>query len=445
MEAREGALKVLYKIDVNEAYSNIALGEEINSAAYSGQDRGFMTELVYGVLENIILLDYIIGQFSSVKLKKLQPWTLNILRLGVYQIRFLDRVPNSAAVNESVKLAKKYCGRASGFVNAVLRNIIRHQEDIKLPSREKELVKYLSVKYSHPHWMVESFLSFHDPSFVEALLNANNQTPQMSFRVNTLKTTVEKCIAELEAQDYTVERSPFIQEAIGIRGIDNLNNLELLNRGHLYIQDFSSMLIARLMAPEAEELVVDVCSAPGGKTTHMAQLMDNKGTIIARDIHQHKLRLIKGNAERLGITIIKTEKFDALTEDRALFERADRVLVDAPCSGLGIIRRKPEIKYRKQPEDIAAITELQLKILKNAANYVKPGGYLLYSTCTIDSRENDGVVEAFLAGNSSFQLIDIPKEYSKYIPGEHKGKTLQLYPHIHNTDGFYAAKLVKNN
>ncbi len=443
MEAREGALKVLYKIDVNEAYSNLALGEEINNAGYSGQDRGFMTELVYGVLENIILLDYIIGQFSSVKLKKLQPWTLNILRLGVYQIRFLDRVPDSAAVNESVKLAKKYCGRASGFVNAVLRNIIRNQENIKLPSREKELLKYLTVKYSHPGWMVESFLSFHSTDFVEALLKANNEKPQLSFRVNTLKTTVEKCIEELEAQGYEVEKSPYIQEAISIRGINNLNSLELLNRGHLYIQDFSSMLIARLMAPEAGELVVDVCSAPGGKTTHMAQLMDNKGTIIARDIHQHKLRLIKGNAERLGITIIETEKFDALTEDRELYERADRVLVDAPCSGLGIIRRKPEIKYRKQPEDIAAITELQLKILKNAASYVKPGGYLLYSTCTIDPRENGGVVEAFLAQNSSFQLVDIPKEYSQYIPGEHEGKTLQLYPHIHNTDGFFAAKLFK--
>jgi len=443
MLAREGALKVLYQIDVKEAYSNIALGEEINNSNYSSLDKGFMTELVYGVLENLLLIDYIIQQFSSVKLKKIQPWTLNILRLGVYQIRFLDKVPPSAAVNESVNLAKKYCNKASGFVNGILRNIIRNQDKIKLPSPEKDLLKYLSVKYSHPQWMVKSFLSFYPASFVEDLLKANNETPQLNFRVNTLKTTVVNCIGLLKEQGYEVVSNPHLEEAITIKGISNLSDLELLKKGLLYIQDFSSMLIAKIVDPRAGEFIIDVCSAPGGKTTHMAQLMENKGIIIARDIYDHKLKLIKKNAERLGIEIIKTEKFDALKEDRELFEKADRVLVDAPCSGLGIIRRKPEIKYRKQPDDIVAITELQLKILKNAARYVKNGGYLIYSTCTIDPRENGGVIEGFLSESSGFQLIDVAKEYNELIPGEHKNKTIQLYPNLHNTDGFFVAKLLK--
>ena len=443
MQAREGALKVLYQIDVKEAYSNIALGDEINNSNYTSLDKGFMTELVYGVLENMLLIDYIIEQFSSVKLKKIQPWTLNILRLGVYQIRFLDKVPASAAVNESVNLAKKYCNKASGFVNGILRNIIRNQDDIKLPSPEKDLLKYLSIKYSHPQWMVKSFLSLYPSDFVEDLLKANNETPQLNFRVNTLKTTVENCIEVLREQGYEVIANSHIREAITIKGISNLNDLELLQKGYLYIQDFSSMLIAKIVDPKAGELIIDVCSAPGGKTTHMAQLMDNKGTIIARDIYDHKLKLIKKNAERLGIDIIKTEKFDALKEDIELLEKADRVLVDAPCSGLGIIRRKPEIKYRKQPDDIAAITELQLKILTNAARYVKSGGYLVYSTCTIDPRENAGIVERFLTESSSFQLIDVAKEYKQLIPGEHKSKTIQLYPNLHNTDGFFVAKLLK--
>ena len=443
MQAREGALKVLYQIEVNEAYSNIALGEEINNSSFSSVDKGFMTELVYGVLENMLLLDYIIEQFSSVKLKKIHPMTLNILRLAVYQIRFLDKIPEAAAVNEAVNLSKKYCKKASGFVNGVLRNMIRNKESIKLPSPETDFVKYLSIKYSHPQWMVKSFLSFFSGGFVEELLQANNETPELNFRINTLKVPVNDCLKMLQEQGFEVKVNPYIGEAISIKGVGNLNEMDLMQMGYLYIQDFSSMLIAKIVDPAEGDLIVDVCSAPGGKTTHMAQLMENKGLIIARDIYDHKLKLIKKNAERLGISIIKTEKFDALKEDTELFEKADKVLVDAPCSGLGIIRRKPEIKYRKKPDDISVITELQLKILKNAARYVKSGGVLVYSTCTIDPRENNGVVERFLSENNDFQLIDISKNYHKYLPGEHKDKTIQLYPHIHHTDGFFAAKMIK--
>jgi 16S rRNA (cytosine967-C5)-methyltransferase len=444
MQAREGALKVLYQIDVKEAYSSIAIGDEINNGSYSTLEKGLMTELVYGVLENMLLLDYIIEQFSSVRLKKLHPWTLNILRLGVYQLRFLDKVPESAAVNEAVNLAKKYCVKSSGFVNGVLRSIVREKERICLPDPDKDRIKYLSVKYSHPEWMVKSFLSFYSYGFVEELLKANNETPQLYVRVNTLKISVEDCVKLMKLQGYSAEVSPHIHEAVCLKGNINLGEMELMKKGYIYVQDFSSMLIARILDPKAGDVVVDVCSAPGGKATHMAQLMDNQGIIIARDIYEHKLRLIRRNAENLGVSIIKTEKFDALEEDRELFEKADRVLVDAPCSGLGIIRKKPEIKYRKKPDDIIALTELQLKILKNAANYVKSGGYLVYSTCTIDPRENEGVIQRFLKERTDFQLIDAGKEYSSQLPGEHKDRTIQLFPNVHNTDGFFAAKLIKN-
>lgn len=441
MNAREGAVKVLYEIETKDAYSNLALNKELNQADYGQLEKGFMTELVYGVLENQIYIDYVIEIFSTVKLKKIHPMTLNLLRLGIYQILFLDRIPQAAAVNESVKLAKKYAKRSSGFINGILRSIIRSPERIKLPDVKQKPVAFLSIKYSHPLWMVRQFLDHFSYEFTEALLAANNCTPELSMRVNTLKTTFSDCVNALENQGIKVTQSAHLEEALRVKGVASLTELDLFQRGHLYIQDFGSMLIGRVVDPQPGQMVVDVCSAPGGKATHLAQLMNNQGQILARDIYPHKVKLIRGNAARLGASIVKPEAFDALEVDSKLIEQADRVLVDAPCSGLGIIRRKPEIKYRKKPEDITAITGLQLKILQNAAQYVKPGGSLVYSTCTIDFRENDGVVNRFLEENSGFQLEDLGKQYRELIPGEPQGKMVQLYPNVHGTDGFFMAKL----
>lgn len=441
MNPREGALITLYEINEKEAFSNIALNKELRRNSYNQLDKNLLTELVYGVLENQIYIDYIIGQFSTFDIKKMNPYTLNLLRLGIYQLLFLDKVPSFAAVNETVNLSKKYCKKTTGFINGVLRNVQRNMKNIKLPNPEKNIVKYLSVKYSHPEWLVKIFLNNFDRHFVEELLKANNTKPDLYVRINTLKISIDDCIRLLTDEGYMVKQSPLIKEAVIVKGMQNIEQSNLYKKGYIQIQDFSSMLVAKILDPKEGEYVIDVCSAPGGKTTHMAQIMNNKGTIIARDIHEHKLKLVERNAQRLGIKIIHTENFSGNDLDEKLLNMADKVLVDAPCSGLGIIRRKPEIKYRKQDEDIKSITAIQYDILKNAAKYVKIGGELVYSTCTINTRENEDIIQKFLKDNPNYVLININEEYKGFVPGEHNNGTVQLYPNLHNTDGFFISKI----
>ncbi|HZX21234.1 MAG TPA: 16S rRNA (cytosine(967)-C(5))-methyltransferase RsmB [Clostridia bacterium] len=443
MNPREGALLVLYEINEKNAFSNIAINQELGSKPYKQLDKGLITELVYGVLENQIYIDYIIDRFSTFKMEKMNPYTLNLLRLGIYQLLFLDKIPDFAAVNETVNLSKKYCKKTTGFINGVLRNIQRNKENTKLPNPEKDIVKYLSIKYSHPQWLVETFLNNFDRSFTEELLEANNAIPDLYVRINTLKIGIDDCIKLLIDEGYKVKQSPFIEEAIIVEGIHNIEQSDPYKKGYIQIQDFSSMLVAKILDPKEGDFVIDVCSAPGGKATHIAQLMNNKGTIIARDIHDHKLKLVGKNVERLGVTTIKTENFNGKNLDKNLLNRADKVLVDAPCSGLGIIRKKPEIKYRKQPADIESIITIQYDILKNASKYLKPGGELVYSTCTINPKENEDIMQKFLDRNSDYTLVNIGDKYRGFIPGKHAENMIQLYPNIHNTDGFFISKIMR--
>lgn len=443
MNPREGALLILYEINEKDAFSNIAINQELRNKPYKQLDKGLITELVYGVLENQIYIDYIIDQFLTHSIEKMNPYTLNLLRLGIYQLLFLDKIPDFAAVNETVNISKKYCKKTTGFINGVLRNIQRNGENIGFPNPEKDIIKYLSIKYSHPQWLVETFLNNFGRGFTEELLEANNAVPNLYVRINTLKIGIDDCIKLLIDEGYTVKQSPFIKEAVIVDGIHNIEQSDLYKKGYIQIQDFGSMLVAKILDPKEGDFIIDVCSAPGGKATHIAQLMNNKGTIIARDIHDHKLKLVGKNAERLGVTIIKTENFNGNDLDKNLLSRADKVLVDAPCSGLGIIRRKPEIKYRKQPADIESIMTIQYDILKNASKYLKPGGELVYSTCTINPKENEGIVQEFLDRNSDYTLVDIGDKYKGFIPGEHAKNMIQLYPNIHNTDGFFISKIMR--
>jgi len=437
LKDREIALKILHTIDTKDAYSNLTINSELKDKNLSSLDRGFITELVYGTLENSIYIDYIISKFSTTKLNKINKWTINILRLGIYQIMFLDKVPDFAAVNESVNLAKKYSIKTAGFTNAILRNVLRNKENIELPDKKKEFVKYLSIKYSHAEWMVNRFLTYFTKEFTEDLLKANNERPDFYLRINTLKTSIEDCIKSLSEKNIEVKRNEKIAEAITVKGINQLEELEEFKAGLIHVQDFGSMLVSRVLNPQEGEYIVDVCCAPGGKTTHMAQLMNNKGKILARDVYEHKLRLVKNNAKRLGVNIIQTEEFDGMKLDKNLIGKADKVLVDAPCSGLGIIRRKPEIKYRKKADDLTELRKMQLSILNNASEYVKPNGELIYSTCTIDPNENESVIEEFLKGKSNYKLMDI-EGFDEF---KRKDGTIQLYPNVHNTDGFYIARL----
>lgn len=420
MNSRETALKTLYEIEFGGAYSNIALKSALSSGL-SRQDRAFVTQIVYGVIRYKLTLDYIISKFSSVKLKKLSKYVLLILRMGVYQIKFMDKVPDSASVNESVKLAKRYAGKSSGFVNAVLHSVIKNINSIEYPT---DRIEALSVKYSFTPEMVKLF---DKTPFCEELLKALNCEPETSVRINSLKCK-EKVIEG-------VTKNPLYEYAGVISGVDVASS-EDYNNGLFIVQDVAAMMASLALLPKPGEVCIDVCSAPGGKTTHLAELMNNTGKIYAFDMHEHKIDIIKKNAKRMGIDIISAECHDSSKAKAELMGKADKVLVDAPCSGLGIIRRKPDIKWSK--DDISSLPEIQYKILESSAKYLKTGGELVYSTCTLNPEENERVILEFIKNNPDFELVKIKLPSS--LDRENDGY-ITLYPNIDNTDGFFISKI----
>lgn len=419
INAREAALLALYKIEYEGAYSNMAV-KEVLSGDIDGRDKGLATELVYGVIRRKLTLDYIISKYSKIKLKKLSKYLLLILRMGVYQIYFTDKIPESAAVNESVKLAKKYCGKSSGFANAILHSVIRGRETLEYP---KDRLECLSVKYSFPKELVSMFLHL---DFCEELLAALNEEPKTTVRVNRLKT---------EGLTGEFEETPLYQYARTIKGTDIATFEDYLS-GRIIPQDIAAMMATEALLPKPGEVCIDMCAAPGGKTTHIAELMDNRGEVYAFDIHPHKIEIIKKNAERMGISIINAQVGDATDQKAEFMDKCDKVLADVPCSGLGIIRRKPDIKWNK--EDISELPEIQYKILETAAGYLKVGGELVYSTCTLNKLENEDVVCRFLENNKDFEFVKIQ------LPGplmrENEGY-ITLYPNRDKTDGFFISKI----
>ncbi len=440
LNTRRAALNILVDIEKNQAFSNIAINKFLKKHEVSSLNRRFISQLVYGVLENKLYLDYIIKGFSKTKIHKIEIEILNILRLGLYQIAFLEKVPNSAAVNESVKLAKKTNQRLSGFVNGILRNYVRNRDKVKLPSYKTHPINYLSIKYSHPIWLVDKWVENYGIEFTEDLLKSNNKKPNLTIRTNTLRITREALTQKLKLEGVKCRAGKIAPEAIVIESMDKgIDYLEAFRKGLFQVQDESSMLVSHVLDPKGGELIIDVCSAPGGKATHIAQLMGNRGRIISRDIHKHKLELIEESSSRLGISIIETKRFDALKLDEDLIEAGDRVLIDAPCSGLGIIRRKPEIKYFKKANDILELSKLQKQILDISSRYVKIGGILVYSTCTIQDEENINIIEKFLAEKDNFMLEDISIDISDEISSNKK--YIQLYPNVSNVDGFFICKM----
>ena len=448
MNPRKGAYRVLAKILYEETYSNIALNEEIQKGKYIDKDLSLLTELVYGTLEKLLTLNFGIDHFSKVKTKKMDEATRLILQMGAYQILFLDRIPDFAIANEAGKLANVYAKRSKGFINGVLRNMIRRKEEIPWPKKEDKYALYLSVTYSYPKWLVQEFLKYYSNAFTEDYFKASVESPPLYFRVNTLKVSRETFLEHLREQGLEFETTTILSEGIKVKGIKNITEFSPLKKGWVHIQDLSSMLSAKFLDPSPGERIMDICSAPGGKTTHMAQLMGNKGRIIARDIFPHKLQLIEEHSRRLGIDIIETQEYSGEDLDKESIASADRVLVDAPCSGLGVIGRKPEIKYRLQKEGLKALQDLQLRILENASKYVKPGGILVYSTCTIHPLENQGITEAFLKKQGSFTPLDLRKDLPKGLenPGDiftDSGEVM-IFPQNHEMDGFYIRKFQKN-
>ncbi|MDA8235691.1 MAG: 16S rRNA (cytosine(967)-C(5))-methyltransferase RsmB [Clostridia bacterium] len=443
---RELALLVLHAVEQDGAYANLELNKVLEKYQPSKLDRGFITELVYGTLRSLHHLDWVLGGFLSRPLNSLTPWIRNILRLGVYQIFYLDKVPPSAAVNEAVNLAKNYGhGGTVKFVNGVLRNLLRNKDNIEYPDLKKNPALHISVVYSHPLWMVEKWLAQLGQEATINLCRANNEAPPTTIRTNTLRIERDALVTKLSGEDLEVKETSFVPEGLRVEGFVSLGSLPAFKEGLFQVQDESSMLVGHICRPREGFFVIDACSAPGGKTTHLAQLMNNRGTIVALDIHPHKLGLIQDNCHRLGITCVQPHNLDARQLPGEWKEQADLVLVDAPCSGLGVLRRRPDARWRKEAQDLPAIQKLQLEILDGAAQCVKPGGTLVYSTCTITPEENTEVITKFLAAHPEFA----PEDLSPYLPKPLQQLNLptaregfiQLLPHLHGMDGFFIARL----
>ena len=408
-KTREVALKVLYKIDKEQAYSNIELNEQIrqNRKNLDEKDIGLISELVYGVTTWRLTLDEIIKKYSKIKLKKISPWIINILRMGIYQIIFLDKIPKSAAVNESVNLAKRYGhSSSSNFVNAILRKVEKTDYDDFFEIEDD--IDRISKTTSMPKWIVEELVKENGIKIAEQICKNSNLKPNITIRVNRLKIAKKELIQKLEQKGIECKEPENeemnTQDFLILSKVKNIENLQEFKDGFFTIQDLSAGQTAKILDPRPVEMVLDACSAPGGKTTYLAELMENKGKIKAWDIHEHRTKLVEQNANRLGINIIETQVKDATQYDKNLDEKFDKILLDVPCLGLGVIKRKPDIKWQRKPEDIEEITLIQRKILENCSKYLKKVGTLVYSTCSILKEENEEIVIKFLSENKQFEI-----------------------------------------
>lgn len=434
---RNTALNVLMKIEQDNAYSNIALNNAIRENKLSGVDSSFVSALVYGVLERKITLDYIIKQYSKIPLRKIELKTKMILRLGILQLLFMDKIPESAAVNESVNLAKKHkLQKSSGFINGILRSITRSEEKYKLPDKSDKVL-YYSVKYSAPQELVKLWINSYGELNTEQLLKSLGGRPKICARVNTLKSDKNSLIAELAKENVKAEEIPFLENAVSLTETGSIERLSAYKSGKLHIQDASSQLCVDFLSPNPREVLLDICSAPGGKSFTAAQYMCDRGKIFACDLYDHKLKLISDGAKRLGINSIVTLKRDGASSDVPL-PLADKILCDVPCSGLGILSRKPEIRYKDNliTEDLP---ELQYKILCQSAQYLVNGGRLVYSTCTLNPAENNKNARRFLEEHPDFYgvKLSLPSQIKRAI--DENDYEITLMPHTSGTDGFYIA------
>jgi 16S rRNA (cytosine967-C5)-methyltransferase len=450
--ARELALDVLIRVEQEKSYSNLELNDALKRSRLESVDAGLATELVYGTIQRKGTLDWILGQFLKQGLSKLETWVLNLLRMSLYQIWFLDRIPERAAIHEGVEIAKKRGHKGiSGMVNGVLRNIVRQKSDIRFPENQGAN-KRIALEHSHPEWMVERWINLFGEHETEEICKQNNIPPKISIRVNTLRMTRDRLLQAMVNEGIEAVPSSIHPAGILIQGGGNIGQSRWFQDGFCTIQDESSMLVGQLLSPKSGSKVLDCCAAPGGKTTHLAELMGNDGTIIAADLHRHKIDLIRSNMDRLGTGIIQPILADARELHKQLNVEGgfDFILLDAPCSGLGVIRRKPDIKWTKTLQDVEAIVHLQEAIIDSAGQLVKPDGVLVYSTCTLDPAENEQIIERFLKKYPEFYL---DTEASRLLPESVVQKAaipnrlgmFRILPHMFGSDGFFMARLVKRS
>ncbi|WMJ82096.1 16S rRNA (cytosine(967)-C(5))-methyltransferase RsmB [Clostridium sp. MB40-C1] len=436
--SREICADILYKVFNQNSYSNIVLKNELNKCDLNNNDKGLITEIVYGTIKYKYTIDIILNSFIKNGINKIDEYILNILRMSVYQIKYLDKIPNFAVVNEAVELTKKKKSiGASKLVNGVLRNYLRNLD--KKYYNEKNVVEALCFNYSFDKWLVKLFINQYGNEIAEKILSGLNKRPAVTVRVNALKVSYDEAYNKLIEDGYNVEEGYVCPEAIIINKGKSIELNPLFKEGLVTVQDESAMLVAPSMDLKENMNVLDLCSAPGGKTTHISEVMDNTGEVRAFDIYNNKLELVKDNAKRLGVKNLICRNMDASILNEDLKDSADAVLIDVPCSGIGIIRKKPEIKYTKNLKGLNELVEIQRKILCNAATYVKPKGVLLYSTCTLNKKENEDNIRWFLKNNPQYSIE--PLYYGKldnFIYTEEGCVTILPNEYM---DGFFITRL----
>lgn len=440
---REIVLEVLLEITEHGMYSHIVLRDVLNKYQYlEKKERSFITRVTEGTLEHMMEIDYILDQFSKVKVKKMKPVIRNIMRSAVYQMKYMDSVPVSAACNEAVKLAvRKGFGSLKGFVNGVLRNVARNLDQIAYPTEPRQR---LSIQYSMPEWILNLWLKAYDSDIVEQMLQAFQRETPLTIRCNLRMVTPKQLKEHLEAEGVTVKVHPYLEYAFHISGFDYLGDLESFQNGEFSVQDISSMLVSELAGPKEGDYVIDVCAAPGGKSLHMAEKLNGSGHVEARDLTEYKVGLIQENIERTGLSNVEAVQQDALIFDETSVGKADIVLADLPCSGLGVLAKKTDLKYKATKEGVNSLAKLQREMLKNVQAYVKDEGKLVYSTCTINPAENMDNVHWFLNEYPEFELIDIHGLLCEELQKDVKENgCIQLLPGVHQSDGFFLACMKK--
>ncbi|MDT8716474.1 16S rRNA (cytosine(967)-C(5))-methyltransferase RsmB [Clostridium sp. 19966] len=437
MNSRKTAVAILEEVFQNKAYSNIALKTTLNKYQFETNDRALITEIVYGTIKYKYTIDTILRYFIKIPFKKVDSNILNILRISIYQMKYLTKIPQYAVVNEAVDLAKKHSQGSSKFVNGVLRNYLRNTETDFCASQDE--VERLCFKYSFEKWMVKSFINQYGIEKAEYILAGLNETPYVSIRINTLKTNLEEVTLKLEKLGYNLKAGNLYKNSLNIVKGSSIENNPLFKEGLITVQDESAMLAVDCMDIQKGMNLGDLCAAPGGKSTHMSEILNNTGNVSSFDIYEHKVKLIKNNAKRLGISNLTAEIMNAEEFSPQYVDSFDALLVDVPCSGLGIIKKKPEIKWFKDKKDLEDILKVQKNILNNACKYVKGGGTLIYSTCTLNKKENEETIIKFLKDHPNYELQNIDYGSRENILYPYNGM-ITILPNK-EMDGFFISKL----
>ncbi len=434
--ARQLAYDVLIDIQQNGAYANLALDKALLRSKLNKSDRRLATELVYGCTKMQLHLDQIIKSYCD--LKKVDKKTLQLLRMAVYQMTYLEKIPGHAIINETVELSKKVGLHSDKFINGVLRSMLREEKPIKWPDKRKQRNQYIAKWYSFPQWLIDGWVKEYGFADTERLCEYFNNPAQTWIRVNTLKATAEEIKSVFEHLNIEYVQHPALPEAFCLKSLQKIKQSSLFKQGKIIVQDLSAMLPALVLNPSKGNQVLDMCAAPGGKTTYLSAIMNNSGSIMACDLHPHRVELIEHNVKRLGVENVRCYAGDATALPDECYVRFDAVLLDAPCSGLGVLNRRADLRWRIRKSSLPEIEQLQEQLLDAACHYLKPQGTLVYSTCTLNKNENEYQIKRFLEKHPNFECV----------PFECLGETCEsgqktIYPYIDQTDGFFIAKLVR--